>query len=156
MCPFITAASCLHTNLLQRNEIESDQKVQISPKFESAEPTANCCNQRAHGVVVSHPLRMRKALGSIPSVSMSLQYVAIGTSSRVGCENARVPDTSVDVALPLRPTASRASRRAVSALPCWEGSFVAHVPKRRPCCIVRVGTRWAGQTASRNAIFAGK
>ena len=24
----------------------------------------------AHGVVVSHPLRMRKALGSIPSVSM--------------------------------------------------------------------------------------
>ena len=25
---------------------------------------------RAHGVVVSHPLRMRKALGSIPSVSM--------------------------------------------------------------------------------------
>ena len=26
---------------------------------------------RAHGVVVSHPLRMRKALGSIPSVSIS-------------------------------------------------------------------------------------
>ena len=25
---------------------------------------------RAHGVVVSHPLRMRKALGSIPSVSI--------------------------------------------------------------------------------------
>ena len=25
--------------------------------------------QRAHGVVVSHPLRMRKALGSNPSVS---------------------------------------------------------------------------------------
>ena len=25
---------------------------------------------RAHGVVVSHPLRMRKALGSNPSVSM--------------------------------------------------------------------------------------
>ena len=35
---------------------------------------SNTCNQnhnerRAHGVVVSHPLRMRKALGSIPSVS---------------------------------------------------------------------------------------
>ena len=28
-------------------------------------------NQGAHGVVISHPLRMRKALGSIPSVSMS-------------------------------------------------------------------------------------
>jgi hypothetical protein len=34
-----------------------------------------CCQDtaeayRAHGVVVSHPLRMRKALGSIPSVSI--------------------------------------------------------------------------------------
>ena len=29
---------------------------------------SHCC-LRAHGVVVSHPLRMRKALGSIPSVS---------------------------------------------------------------------------------------
>ena len=28
------------------------------------------CIHRAHGVVVSHPLRMRKALGSNPSVSM--------------------------------------------------------------------------------------
>ena len=28
---------------------------------------------RAHGVVVSHPLRMRKALGSNPSVSGELQ-----------------------------------------------------------------------------------
>ena len=28
------------------------------------------CHQRAHGVVVSHPLRMRKALGSNPSVSI--------------------------------------------------------------------------------------
>ena len=27
--------------------------------------------QGAHGVVVPHPLRMRKALGSIPSVSMA-------------------------------------------------------------------------------------
>ena len=31
---------------------------------------ARSSHQRAHGVVVSHPLRMRKALGSIPSVSM--------------------------------------------------------------------------------------
>ena len=29
---------------------------------------------RAHGVVVSHPLRMRKALGSNPSVSMHLIF----------------------------------------------------------------------------------
>ena len=28
------------------------------------------CNRRARGVVVSHPLSMREALGSIPSVSM--------------------------------------------------------------------------------------
>jgi hypothetical protein len=31
---------------------------------------------RAHGVVVSHPLRMRKALGSIPSVSISARQMA--------------------------------------------------------------------------------
>ena len=31
---------------------------------------------RAHGVVVSHPLCMRKALGSIPSVSIALGVVA--------------------------------------------------------------------------------
>ena len=30
--------------------------------------------QGAHGVVVSHPLRMRKALGSIPSVSMLAEH----------------------------------------------------------------------------------
>ena len=30
----------------------------------------------AHGVVVSHPLRMRKALGSNPSVSRLLQQLA--------------------------------------------------------------------------------
>ena len=32
---------------------------------------------RAHGVVVSHPLRMRKALGSNPSVSIVMQDVAV-------------------------------------------------------------------------------
>ncbi len=31
---------------------------------------------RAHGVVVSHPLRMRKALGSIPSVSIYARQIA--------------------------------------------------------------------------------
>ena len=30
--------------------------------------------QGAHGVVVSHPLRVRKALGSIPSVSMLAEH----------------------------------------------------------------------------------
>ena len=39
----------------------------------------------AHGVVVSHPLRMRKALGSIPSVSISCQKEA-GCSSNRSCE----------------------------------------------------------------------
>ena len=33
-------------------------------------PTVKECSHRAHGVVVSHPLRMREALGSIPSVSI--------------------------------------------------------------------------------------
>ena len=32
---------------------------------------------RAHGVVVSHPLRMRKALGSIPSVSIICCHVFV-------------------------------------------------------------------------------
>ena len=31
--------------------------------------TSEVHNDRAHGVVVSHPLSMREALGSIPSVS---------------------------------------------------------------------------------------
>ena len=35
--------------------------------------------QGAHGVVVSHPLRMRKALGSNPSVSKSLHFWIIGS-----------------------------------------------------------------------------
>ena len=48
-------------------------------------------NHWAHGVVVSHPLCMRKALGSIPSVSIcvSLQlhrHVANNTSPPVGLE----------------------------------------------------------------------
>ena len=34
---------------------------------------------RAHGVVVSHPLRMRKALGSIPSVSIG-QWTSVHRS----------------------------------------------------------------------------
>ena len=33
--------------------------------------------QRAHGVVVSHPLRMRKALGSNPSVSIVMLDVTV-------------------------------------------------------------------------------
>ena len=36
---------------------------------------------RAHGVVVSHPLRMRKALGSIPSVS-----IWYATNSKTACK----------------------------------------------------------------------
>jgi hypothetical protein len=34
------------------------------------------CRSRARGVVVSHPLSMREALGSIPSVSIFHIYVA--------------------------------------------------------------------------------
>ena len=41
---------------------------------------------RAHGVVVSHPLSMREALGSIPSVSTFMSYSRQGTpgSARAG------------------------------------------------------------------------
>ena len=35
----------------------------------------------AHGVVVSHPLRMRKALGSIPSGSTFLHTCCMGAQS---------------------------------------------------------------------------
>ena len=38
---------------------------------------------RAHGVVVSHPLRMRKALGSIPSVSISFHRARSVVSVRL-------------------------------------------------------------------------
>ena len=48
---------------------------------------------RAHGVVVSHPLRMRKALGSIPSVSIQLLKFVVAWSfspnSRVDRSSAR-------------------------------------------------------------------
>ena len=63
---------------------------------------------RAHGVVVSHPLRMRKALGSIPSVSNFIstgQFFAIVAVALVICKH-RLPW------VPLRGvTASRSPRR---------------------------------------------
>ena len=49
----------------------ADRKTRVQPKqtrYNSGELAANA--HRAHGVMVSHPLRMRKALGSIPSVSI--------------------------------------------------------------------------------------
>ena len=50
---------------------------------------------RAHGVVVSHPLRMRKALGSNPSVSMLVHAGRCGKARRLSggftCTTARVP-----------------------------------------------------------------
>ena len=41
--------------------------------------------QRAHGVVVSHPLRMRKALGSNPSVSIASNLSASENDRKVCC-----------------------------------------------------------------------
>ena len=38
----------------------------------------NIAGKRAHGVVVSHPLSMREALGSIPSVSMTFALRKLG------------------------------------------------------------------------------
>ena len=45
-------------------------------------------SQGAHGVVVSHPLRMRKALGSIPSVSIFCMYMLLGKCHRHVCMKA--------------------------------------------------------------------
>ena len=42
--------------------------------------------QRAHGVVVSHPLRMRKALGSNPSGSMLVTIISPGAPARLPSE----------------------------------------------------------------------
>ena len=39
----------------------------------------------AHGVVVSHPLRMRKALGSIPSVSSVVVHDTLRDKSLPSC-----------------------------------------------------------------------
>ena len=39
---------------------------------------------RAHGVVVSHPFCMRKALGSNPSVSMSISTADLNTGHHAG------------------------------------------------------------------------
>ena len=63
---------------------------------------------RAHGVVVSHPLRMRKALGSIPSVSTyadaprARSYFAEkrrGGAQRIGCAGTVPRATSASAAL---------------------------------------------------------
>ena len=58
------------------------QKNMMKQKMKQSRASCVLCVQRflvkickllqgAHGVVVSHPLRMRKALGSVPSVSMA-------------------------------------------------------------------------------------
>ena len=65
MCPFImTAPACIH-NCGKRMTWRATKVVKFH-KHSKANQTANCSDQRAHGVLVSHPLRMRKALGSIP------------------------------------------------------------------------------------------
>ena len=56
---------------------------------------------RAHGVVVSHPLRMRKALGSNPSVSILCErawprllcFSTCETTAQFCCEKMTIPST---------------------------------------------------------------
>ena len=51
---------------IPRGAAQTKCATAIASEFARIAPTGR---QRAHGVVVSHPLRMRKALGSTPSVS---------------------------------------------------------------------------------------
>ncbi len=46
---------------------------------------------RAHGVVVSHPLSMREALGSIPSVSISVCPSYVSARTRTASPVHKVP-----------------------------------------------------------------
>ena len=77
---------------------------------------------RTHGVVVSHPLRMRKALGSNPSVSRLLQQrVQLGNMWHMRSGQARprflpAMDTSED------PTNSRIFKTCAGA--CSVGHMV--------------------------------
>ena len=59
-----------HWNLLQKKDCRF-QSQSATDAAESAQVN------RAHGVVVSHPLSMREALGSIPSVSNTLICAAL-------------------------------------------------------------------------------
>ena len=54
--------------------------------------------QRAHGVVVSHPLSMREALGSIPSVS--ILFLAV-LHARLGSHQMCTSQATSRIALPL-------------------------------------------------------
>ena len=84
----------------------------------------HCCStSRAHGVVVSHPLRMRKALGSIPSVS-SFSATPRHFSNSISCWlanssslcksqlDSELPSTSTGVELGLSSWPPATKRRA--------------------------------------------
>ena len=75
--------------------------------------------QRAHGVVVSHPLRMRKALGSNPSVSIILVGAGCLRPPMAG-GNARPPAGAPSSPCRARPSAQncRVIVRRVKILAC--------------------------------------
>ena len=72
--------SCVRSEACKK--IKRKGKNMMKQKMKQSKASCVLCVQRflvkickllqgAHGVVVSHPLRMRKALDSIPSVSMA-------------------------------------------------------------------------------------
>ena len=70
---------CMLASLLwQDDELYSCFRVRGQSKSKLIESSR--LEQRAHGVVVSHPLRMRKALGSNPSVSISFSQLSTKNS----------------------------------------------------------------------------
>ena len=98
--------------------------------YNSPKTPTNCCLYNtcgwgmfcgAHGVVVSHPLRMRKALGSNPSVSRLLQQRAqLGGMWHMGSGQAR-PSFLPAMDLPRDP-----ANRCLSEI-CAGACYVGHM-----------------------------
>ena len=74
MCPLTDDPFSLYTVACSEVRFDFLRSLNLEPfDFSSTSCNIRWANIRAHGVVVSHPLSMREALGSIPSVSRSLK-----------------------------------------------------------------------------------
>ncbi len=91
---------------IPRGAAQTKCATAIASEFARIAPTGR---QRAHGVVVSHPLRMRKALGSTPSVStLWLLHTRARDASSMGMLRRR-PSRCANSPLPRRSDVQRAS-----------------------------------------------
>jgi hypothetical protein len=107
---------------------------------------------RAHGVVVSHPLRMRKALGSIPSVSIYARQMARDNPSTIAgqhCDGKRIAHLQVAdwaAALVTARLAQPAERKALNLVVVGSsptvGAFRLHTRShaQRACTHISAGT----------------